>query len=435
MLEIPGKLRAGSINMDADVTGGGDSIGNKFSKKFSFVDSVPATDGVDGGSVYTYTITGPGHSFYYAKMTLSGKDGGGTHRTAEIEVFNGELQSLFLSNIDAGDIDVVVYGDTVRVAPLFSQTWFFTNHVEGYTGTLGAGISLLGNRGVIASADPIGNEYFNIGAVSDAVDFGNNSDASTGPGMASTGSRGLEMGGKDGSSNPTDTIGYFTFGTPGNSADFGEVTQTRYLNGNQAVSDGNRALLVGGEISTPTRYDTMDYVTAGTLGFATNFGELSVTASYGAAVSDGNRGVMGGRANPAYDHIDIFTIGTTSDGVDFGGELAGLSYGFGAVSSSSGRAVFGGGYLASPVSYPTTICFFNIAQPGYDASDFNELAESKHYLSGGVSNGHRGCFFGGTGAPAGSTDTIEYITIHSNSEAADFGELQTAGQATGSSGE
>ena len=37
MLEIPGTLRAGSINMDADATGGGDSIGNKFSQKFSFI--------------------------------------------------------------------------------------------------------------------------------------------------------------------------------------------------------------------------------------------------------------------------------------------------------------------------------------------------------------------------------------------------------------
>ena len=136
MLEIPGTLRAGSIKMDANATGGGDSIGNSLSQKFSFVDSVPATDGVDSGETYTYTITGTGNSFYYAKMTLSGKDGRGTHRTAEIEVFNGELQSLFLSNIAADDIDVAVYGDTIRVAPTFSETWFFTNHVEGYNGTM-----------------------------------------------------------------------------------------------------------------------------------------------------------------------------------------------------------------------------------------------------------------------------------------------------------
>ena len=132
MLEIPGTLRAASIKMDANATGGGDSIGNKFSQKFSFVDSIPATDGVEGGSVYCYTIPMSAHTFYYAKMTLSGKDTFGTHRTAEIEVFNGELQSLFLSNIDASDIDVVVYGDTVRVTPLFTQTWFFTNHVFVY---------------------------------------------------------------------------------------------------------------------------------------------------------------------------------------------------------------------------------------------------------------------------------------------------------------
>ena len=75
MLEIPGTLRAGSIMMDADATGGGDNISNSLSQKFSFVDSVPATDGVNTGQTYTYTITGIGNSFYYAKMTLSGKDG------------------------------------------------------------------------------------------------------------------------------------------------------------------------------------------------------------------------------------------------------------------------------------------------------------------------------------------------------------------------
>ena len=96
MLEIPGTLKAQNITMDADVTAGGDSIGNKYSEKFSFVDSIPATDGLGSDELYTYTVTGSGNMFAYAKLTLSGKDGKGLHRTAEIEVFNGELQSLFL---------------------------------------------------------------------------------------------------------------------------------------------------------------------------------------------------------------------------------------------------------------------------------------------------------------------------------------------------
>ena len=32
MIEIPGTLKAASIKMDADATGGGDSIGNKYSQ-------------------------------------------------------------------------------------------------------------------------------------------------------------------------------------------------------------------------------------------------------------------------------------------------------------------------------------------------------------------------------------------------------------------
>ena len=167
MLEIPGTLRAGSINMDADATGGGDSIGNSLSQKFSFVDSVPATDGLKSEDVYTYTITGTGHSFYYAKMTLSGKDGAGTHRTAEIEVFNGELQSLFLSNIDAREISVALYGNTVVVSQLFFGTWFFTNHVEGYSGILGN--IPWGERAVLncTASSNRDLQYFEIGTLSD----------------------------------------------------------------------------------------------------------------------------------------------------------------------------------------------------------------------------------------------------------------------------
>ena len=176
MLEIPGTIRAESIKMDADATGGGDSIGNSLSQKFSFVDSVPATDGLKSEDVYTYTITGTGNSFYYAKMTLSGKDGAGTHRTAEIEIFNGALQSLLLSNINANEINVTVYGDTVRVSPFFAETWFFTNHVEGYTGILGGGNGFQGERAIIMGGieDPTYKDtidYFTIGIVSDATDL------------------------------------------------------------------------------------------------------------------------------------------------------------------------------------------------------------------------------------------------------------------------
>ena len=227
MIEIPGTLKAASIKMDADATGGGDSIGNKYSQKFSFVDSIPATDGVEGGSVYCYTIPMSAHTFYYAKMTLSGKDSGGLHRTAEIEVFNGELESLFLTNINAGDLDVEVYGDTVKVNPFFYETWYFTNHVEGYTGTLGGGHRIWGSRGLslggtapTASTNVI--DYVNISTRSDAIDFGDMQTAKIKPGVGTDGSRGVAIGG----TGATTEIDYWAFGTIGNAADFGDcVTQ------------------------------------------------------------------------------------------------------------------------------------------------------------------------------------------------------------------
>ena len=60
---------------------------------------------------------------------------------------------------------------------------------------------------------------------------------------------------------------------------------------------------------------------------------------------------------------------------------------------------------------------------GSDAVDFGNLTEGR-YLYDSCSNGSRGLFAGGY-AP-GDRDTIDYITIGTQSDAVDFGELLQA---------
>jgi len=405
MLEVPGTLKAQNITMDADVTAGGDSVGNKYSEKFSFVDSIPATDGLGSDELYTYTVTGSGNMFAYAKLTLSGKDGKGLHRTAEIEVFNGELQSLFLTNMITADLEVVVYGDTVRVTPRFSQTWYFTNHVEGYTGTLGGGHRIWGSRGLslggtapTASTNVI--DYVNISTRSDAIDFGDMQTAKIKPGVGTDGSRGVAIGG----TGATTEIDYWAFGSTGNAADFGDC-HTQVSEGGSA-SGGGRVIQANGG-SSPG--DDLQKLQINTLGNSSEFGELTEASGNGMGASDGSRGIIT-HSDADVDFVNILTDGNaTLWGDQFTNQIQA-----GAASDGS-KAIMFGGEIGSAVD---NIGYLQINNLGYAADWGGELSGARRYL-GATSDGNRAIIH--SGYPA--VDTIEFISMSAlGSSAADFGE-------------
>ena len=405
MIEIPGTLKAASIKMDADATGGGDSIGNKYSQKFSFVDSVPLTDGLEVGSVYCYTIPMGDHTFYYAKMTLSGKDSGGLHRTAEIEVFNGELESLFLTNINAGDLDVEVYGDTVKVNPFFHETWYFTNHVEGYTGTLGGGHRIWGSRGLslggtapTASTNVI--DYVNISTRSDAIDFGDMQTAKIKPGVGTDGSRGVAIGG----TGATTEIDYWAFGTKSNAADFGDCV-TQVSEGGSASGGGRVVQANGG--SSPG--DDLQKLQISTLGNSSEFGELTEASGNGMGASDGSRGIIT-HSDADVDFVNILTDGNAT----FWGDQHTNQIQAG-VASDGSKAIMFGGEIGSAVD---NIGYLQINSLGYAADWGGELSGARRYI-GATSDGNRAIICQGFSA----TDTIEFISMSAlGSSASDFGE-------------
>ena len=405
MIEIPGTLKAASIKMDADATGGGDSIGNKYSQKFSFVDSVPLTDGLEVGSVYCYTIPMGDHTFYYAKMTLSGKDSGGLHRTAEIEVFNGELESLFLTNINAGDLDVEVYGDTVKVNPFFHETWYFTNHVEGYTGTLGGGHRIWGSRGLsLGGTAPTAStniiDYVNISTRSDAIDFGDMQTAKIKPGVGTDGSRGVAIGG----TGATTEIDYWAFGTKSNAADFGDCV-TQVSEGGSA-SGGGRVIQANGG-SSPG--DDLQKLQISTLGNSSEFGELTEASGNGMGASDGSRGIIT-HSDADVDFVNILTDGNaTLWGDQHTNQIQA------GVASDGSKAIMFGGEIGSAVD---NIGYLQINSLGYAADWGGELSGGRRYI-GATSDGNRAIIC--QGYPA--VDTIEFISMSAlGSSASDFGE-------------
>ena len=110
-----------------------------------------------------------------------------------------------------------------------------------------------------------------------------------------------------------------------------------------------------------------------------------------------------------------------------------------ALTTGSGRAVFGGSYNY-PGNCVDVIDYIQISTQG-DAIDFGNLTQSQGTGTsfgsvtraiwaggatngGGTSNGTRGIFGGGAGAAY--TNTIQYITISTTGNAEDFGDLTVA---------
>ena len=172
-----------------------------------------------------------------------------------------------------------------------------------------------GSRGVIAGGSSPGTPYTDamdyLGYIpgQDAIDFGNLDEARLGPCGTQDGVRGVWSGGWD--PGASDVIDYITIGTPGNATDFGNLTEARHVGA--AASNGIRAVMIQGWDK-----DTIDYWTIGiTPSNATDFGEATETKNYLSATSDGERAIRGG-GSPVTDTMDYFSIGITSDAIDFG---------------------------------------------------------------------------------------------------------------------
>ena len=140
--------------------------------------------------------------------------------------------------------------------------------------------------------------------------------------------------------------------------------------------------------------------------------------------SNRGRGIVAG-GSPGTDNneqIEYIDIQSQGNAVDFG-ELSSARRGNGGCSSST-RGVFATGTAGNPSpSYTNSIEYITIATTS-NASDFGDLNNSMRNPAG-VSNATRGLFAGGGDNPA-LIDVIDYITIATTGNATDFGNLLAA---------
>ena len=95
-----------------------------------------------------------------------------------------------------------------------------------------------------------------------------------GAGGASSSTRGLIAGGV--SPSKLNTISFITIQTTGNSTDFGDLTSAKgYPSG---MSNSTRGVFAGGY--QPTQINAIDFVNIATTGNANDFGDLSLGANF-----------------------------------------------------------------------------------------------------------------------------------------------------------
>ena len=182
--------------------------------------------------------------------------------------------------------------------------------------------------------------------------------------------------------------------------------------------------------------NSMDFVDIGTLGNATDFGDLTETKNTGpGAASSTTKGIIvggnGGAEGTYANRMESITLASAGNGSDFANLTAGVQELMTGSCGSTTRGIFQGGSTASGTVNINTITYVTIATTGSD-SDFGDLNVGRQ-RGAQSSSSVRGLSLGGSKS-GDNADDIEYITIASTGNATDFGNLTAATKACSSGG-
>ena len=242
------------------------------------------------------------------------------------------------------------------------------------------------------------------------------------------GARGIIAGGGNFPAE-TVTIQFIIIPTQGNSTDFGDLTQAR--EGIGGMSNTNRAVFSqGGNYGNPN-YDIIDFITISSTGDATDFGDANDSArEVTSAGSNHTRGLTAGGYNDSsannLDRIGAITFSTTGNALDFGNLVTGVREPFDGIISTGIRGFNCGG--VSP-SFTETINMITIPTFG-DAVDFGDLIKLGRQ-GGAVGNSIRGFLVGNSGPSDTFTNEIQKFNLISGGNAVETGESVVTRSQTG----
>jgi hypothetical protein len=253
------------------------------------------------------------------------------------------------------------------------------------------------------------------------------------------------------------TTGVTTSGTPGSATAFTKIevtSDTPYrlyyyctnhsgmggtvdVPNNYFISSTNDRMIIGGGDTGPGNFsNVIQIIQMRSKGNASDYGDLSLGRQSLAVgcISSTTRGLFyaGDDSTPAeyVNVIDFITMATTGNATDFGDATTDDTNGGGF--SNQTRGGRGGGYTGAGDPFAQNVIdYVTIASQG-NATDFGDLTEAR-YGGSGLSSSTRGVFGGGATYPGATayTNVIDYITIASTGNATDFGNLTQAGDNRG----
>ena len=210
-----------------------------------------------------------------------------------------------------------------------------------------------------------------------------------------------------------------------------DSAKLEYFDGNQYVNittdspeqntGGTRGFAAGGYPNS----DVIDFYNISTTGNAVDFGDRTVSAQDPGSAASRTRGLMAGALSVSNQNIiDFITMASNGNAQDFGDtnfEAHGMSKGL----CNSTRGIFAGGVNGG---FKNIIEFVTIASTG-NANDFGDISVAIRNPAGGSSPTRSVFYLGKSGSSSGSdVNTIEYITISTLGNGADFGDLTFTGR-------
>ena len=251
---------------------------------------------------------------------------------------------------------------------------------------------------------------------------------STSPEEQTGGARGFILGGRFANASSTDRIERHQISTTGDGVDFGNLANTATaLKAN--VSDRSR-LCTFGDYNSPdtTMVNSIEFITMASDGDATDFGDMSQGAFSIQPVNDRTRGVYIGGTNVynsvsgTFNNIEYITIQTTGNSIDFGdmSEKTAAGQGF----SSPTRGITAGGWQPSPAnSRLNNMQYITISTLG-NTADFGDLVAAAAFTCGNTaSNAIRGLLTINNTSEGTYTNVIQFVTTATLGNSQDFGDL------------
>ena len=261
-------------------------------------------------------------------------------------------------------------------------------------------------------------DLITIPTLGNAVNFGQLHTERTSHGACSSSTRGIFLGG-----NPdNDATEYYTLASGGNGIDFGNLTSTgrRYTS---SFSSSTRGFSAGGK-DDPAVTNEIDYCEISTLNSWLDFGDLTVAALYWSGLSSPTRGFCLVADDPAAQTINMVTMASKGDAIDFGNQSK--TGGYQSAAANSVRGLWAGGYATTPrttAGMSKSIEAIMIASQG-TSQEFGDLINTPMYGDGSSTSTRAVFSIGKVGTTSSSmVNNIDYVTIASSGSASDFGDM------------